>query len=428
MGFGGSRRLVGLGFGAIQAGLFAYEAQRSGAYAPPLMVDVRPELVAALRADGGHFRVNIARADRIDVADVGPVEAADSRIPADRERVVDAIAAADELASALPSVAFYRTDAPNSPHLLLAEALARRTAERPLIVLCAENHRSAAALLETAVLAALPAGSADLVHGKARWVDTVIGKMSGLIDDPAEIAALGLATITPHLHGAFLVEAFDRILIAAVGYAHGVPMHTGMAVLREVQDLAPFEDAKLLGHNATHALAGFLGQLAGLHRMAELEEVPGAMAFLRAAFIEESGRALIARHAGADALFTPRGYAAFADDLLARMVNPHLADTVERAARDPRRKLAWEDRLAGLVRVGLAVGVPTPRYAMGIAAGLAILGASSTSEREALLDEVWGRAARGQEGAIVRSAIEDGAVLLGRWRREGFEGLADLGG
>ena len=128
----------------------------------------------------------------------------------------------------------------------------------PLIVLCAENHRSAAALLQSAVAEALPVDQRWRAVDQARWADTVIGKMSGVIDDPDEIAALGLATITPGLPAAFLVEEFDRILISRVGSAGRAQLHTGMAVLREVDELAPFEDAKLLGHNATHALAGFL--------------------------------------------------------------------------------------------------------------------------------------------------------------------------
>ena len=147
MAFDGSRRLVVLGFGAIGAGLFVYEAQRTGDYAPPLVVDVRPELVAALRAADGRVRLNIAQADGVEVVELGPLEVADSTVAAERVRIIEAIAAADELASALPSVGLYRSDAPNSPHLLLAEGLRRRAGTEPLIVLCAENHRSAAALL-----------------------------------------------------------------------------------------------------------------------------------------------------------------------------------------------------------------------------------------------------------------------------------------
>ena len=425
MAFTGERHFVGLGFGAIQSGLFVYEAERTGSYAPPLVVDVRADLVAGLRADAGRFRVNIAQADRVDVATLGPVEVADSSEPAERDEVVRAIALADEFASALPSVAFYQTEAANSPHRLLADGLRMRTAPAPLIVFCAENHRSAAALLEEAVLEACDPKERDTVRRRARFIDTVIGKMSGVITDPAEIAAHDLATITEALPSAFLVEAFDRILVTRVDPS-GV-LHPGIPALREVDDLAPFEDAKLLGHNATHALAGFLGQASGLSLVAELRDVLGAMRFLRDAFTGESGAALIARHAGTDDLFTEAGYAAFADDLLDRMINPYLADTVERAARDPRRKLGWEDRLVGLLRLGLAEGVPTPSYAMGVAAGLDALrdaDPEATTDDASLLRSLWPSDVPVSEVEAVLVVVATGREQLVRWRRDGFEGLA----
>ncbi len=421
--FGGTRKLVGLGFGAIQSGLFVYEAQRTGDYAPPLVVDVRADLIAGLRADEGRVRVNIARSDRIDVAEVGPIEVADSTVTAERERIIEAVAAADEFTSALPSVAFYRSDAANSPHRLLAEGLRRRTEERPLVVFCAENHRSAAALLEEAVREAVPAGERETVRSRARYVDTVIGKMSGVITDATEIASLGLATVTSALPSAFLVEAFDRILVSRVDQAGS--LHPGMSVLREVDVLEPFEDAKLLGHNATHALGAFLGQSLGLTLFAELADVPGAVEFLRAAFIQESGATLRKRWAGADDLFTAAGYEAFADDLLARMVNPHLADTIERAARDPRRKLGWDDRLVGLIRLGLAEGVPTPRYAMGVAAGLDVLRRDDDrGNDEDLLSSLWPSVLPLEEVQRVLAAVRTGREALERWSAAGFEALS----
>ena len=413
MGFSGTRRLVGLGFGAIQSGLFVYEAHGTGEYAPPLVVDVRADLVAGLRADAGHFRVNIARADRVDVVDIGPVTVADSTRPAEAELVIEAIAAADELASALPSVAFYRTAGPASPHRLLAEGLRRRDRSSPLIVFCAENHRSAAELLEAAVLEAVPSDERATVAGRARYVDTVIGKMSGVITDPDELRQHGLATISSALDdAAFLVEEFDRILVSRAGDG----LHPGMPVLREVDDLAPFEDAKLLGHNATHALAGFLGSMLGLALVADLRDVDGAMEFLRSAFLEESGATLRRRWAGADRLFTEAGYEAFADDLLERMVNPYLADTVERAARDPRRKLGWDDRLIGLIRLALAEGVDTPRYAMGVAAGLEILRHDEAGTDEALLRSCWPDDVPADEAARVLAVVADGRARLSGWR------------
>ena len=420
--FGGTRRLVVLGFGAIGAGLFAYEAHRSGAYASPLVVDVQADLVAGLRAGGGRFRLNIARADGIDRTELGSVDVADPMNAADRERIVEAIAVADEIATALPSVELYDTPVAHSPHLLLAQGLVARSAARPLIVFCAENRRHAAALLEKAVMRAIRPAARDRVRERVRYADTVIGKMSGVVSDLAEVEALGLATITPALPSAFLVEEFDRILVSRIDPDGGADaLHPGMPALREVDDLAPFEDAKLLGHNATHALAGFLGSLLSLTRVAELRHVPAAMAFLRAAFLEESGRALIARHAGADALFTPQGFATYADDLLARMVNPWLADSIERAARDPHRKLGWDDRLIGLIRLGRAHGIATPRYAMGVAAGLELLRRRGAVGSPAeILAGCWPtrvdeRAARG-----VIAEVADGIELLAEWQAHGF--------
>jgi mannitol-1-phosphate 5-dehydrogenase len=422
MAFDGTRRLVGLGFGAIQAGLFVYEAQLSGDYAAPLLVEVRSDLVAALRAAGGRFSVNIARMDGIDTAQLGPVEVADSGAASDRARVIEAIASADELTTALPSVASYRSDAPNSPHRLIAAGLLRRHRPEPLLVICAENHRNAAALLTAAVADALPPAGRDEVLGRGRWIDSVIGKMSGVIDDPDELRALALATITPGQPAAFLVEEFDRILVSRADPDGGpAAQHPGMLVLREVGELGPFEDAKLLGHNAIHALAGCLGMLLGLERMSELTAVPGCLAFLRAAFLEESGAALIARHGGADELFTPAGYTAFADDLLARMTNPWLADTVERAARDPRRKLGWDDRLIGLIRLGHDEGVPTPRMAVGAAAALEIVepGEEPTTQLDRLR-ELWPDDVDPEEAAVVRSIVAGGIAALWAWRTEGF--------
>jgi mannitol-1-phosphate 5-dehydrogenase len=420
MAFKGDRRLVGLGFGAIQAGLFAYEAQRSGVYAPPLVVDVRADLVAGLRAAHGTARVNIAHADRIDSVAVGPMTVADSTDAADRRVIVEALAVADEAATALPSVAFYRSEAPNSPHRLLAAGLLARTRSSPLVVFCAENHRHAAALLEAAVLEAVEPGKRDRVRGRARFIDTVIGKMSGVITEPMEVADRGLIPVVPGLPTAILVEAFDRILVSRVDPS-GV-LHPGMAVLREVDDLTPFEDAKLLGHNAIHALGAFLGQLLGLPRYADLEAVPGAMAFLRAAFLDESGATLICRYRGVDALFSRAGFAAFADDLLERMTNPYLADTIERAARDPVRKLGWDDRLVGLIRLGLAHDVPTPRIAMGVAAGIeAIRSHGASGSDEAVLLDLWPDGLAPAVVGPVLDVVAGGREALTRWAASGFE-------
>jgi mannitol-1-phosphate 5-dehydrogenase len=106
------------------------------------------------------------------------------------------------------------------------------------------------------------------------------------------------------------------------------------------EDLLPFEEAKLYGHNATHALAAYVGSLRGLEQMAELRQFPDLLRFLRAAFVQESGEALTRKHAGKDRVFTREGFRYYAEDLLKRMTNPHLRDTVERVGRDRSESLA----------------------------------------------------------------------------------------
>lgn len=154
------------------------------------------------------------------------------------------------------------------------------------------------------------------------------------------------------------------------------------------------------------------------------------MDFLRAAFLDESGAALIRKHAGLDPLFTPEGYAAFADDLLARMVNPHLRDSTERVGRDPQRKLGWDDRLIGTMRVALSQGVTPRRFAMGAAAALArldpaYLEAGKLSEDQ--LGGLWpGIAPDNPERAAVLGHIEAGRRALLEWRERGFGDLESL--
>ena len=426
MSLTGSRRFVGIGFGPIQAGLFLYEASAAGTYAPPTIVDVRPDLVDDLRWNDGRFHLNIAGRLGIACVEIGPIRTENSAVPEDRDRIVAALAQADEAATALPSVETYRSAGPGSPHALFAEALRRRCRPAPLAVYCAENHRRAAAILEEAVLEAAEPRDRDAVRGRARFADTVIGKMSGVVTEPSEIASLGLTPMTPRSSSAFLVEEFNHIQVSALWSDAGraSQLLPGIAALEPVEDLEPFAAAKLLGHNATHALAAYLARLLGLRLIADLGGVPGAIPFLRAAFIDESGAGLMRRHRGAGALFTPAGFTDFADDLLERMTNPLLADTVDRAARDPRRKAGWDDRLVGVLRLGLATGVPTPSYAMGTAAALVDLDPSVMSvgraEVRALLRSIWPPSLEAAEADAVASLVVEGLDGLRRWRDSGF--------
>ncbi|HDZ69050.1 MAG TPA: hypothetical protein ENH43_01360 [Phycisphaerales bacterium] len=202
-------------------------------------------------------------------------------------------------------------------------------------------------------------------------MNTVIGKMSRVVTDSTEIAELKLKPIAPGIKRAFLVEEFNRILVGQTGISDFQP---GIEVFIEKDDLLAFEEAKLYGHNAIHALLGFLGDVRGYTRMAELKEDPAVMQIGRRAFLQESGTALIKKYAHLrDELFTEAGFRNYAEDLLERMTNPYLADTVARAGRDPLRKLGINDRIFGTMALALEYGIEPGNMALGAMAGIAVL-------------------------------------------------------
>jgi mannitol-1-phosphate 5-dehydrogenase len=430
MSLTGTRTYVGFGFGAIQAGLFLHEAFRSGAFRRLVVAEVLPEVVAAVRQAGGQYAVNIAHSDHVEHAKVGTIEIQDPAPAADRECLIDAIVEAEEIGTAIPSVAYYASEGPGSLHRILAQGLRRKATRRGprAVIYTAENHNQAAEILESKVMEEIPGAEREAVHSRVRFLNTVIGKMSGVISDPEEIRAQQLASITPGEERAFLVEAFNRILISKIRFEEA--FRRGIGVFEEKEDLLPFEEAKLYGHNATHALAAYLGAIRGVEHIADLRAIPGILSFLRAAFTEESGEALVRKNAGVDPLFTPEGYADYADDLLERMTNPYLRDTVERVGRDPRRKLGWDDRLIGTMRVALRQGVEPRRYAFGAAAALATLDPAvleGDTPLEAWLSPVWRDSSpEGHEKESVLVLIEDGRRRLRLWCESGFQDLEGL--
>jgi len=357
------RTFVGFGFGAIQGGLFLYEAFRSGNFDRLVVVEVLPDVVAALRRSGGRYRVNVATLAGLEVHEITGIEALNPKDPTDRIALLAALGEASEICTALPSVDFFSSVAP-----LLAEGL-RSTA----IIYTAENNNHAAELLEAAVRKLQPSLSVN-----QQFLNTVIGKMSGVVT-----ATGNLVAITDDLPRAFLVEEFNRILITQIS----VPgFRRGIEVFAEKPDLLPFEEAKLYGHNAVHALLGYLANQRGYQFMSDLAGDAELMQLGREAFLVESGPALIARRGGLDPLFTPAGYQAYAEDLLRRMMNPWLSDAVVRIIRDPRRKLSWQDRLIGTMRLALDAGIQPVRFTKGARAAVAVLAQEAPGIS---LDSLW---------------------------------------
>lgn len=360
---------VGFGFGPIQAGLFLYEAFRAGNFGRLVVAEVSPGLVDAVRRSGGVYTLNIAGASGVRTARIAGVEVLNPTVPADAAELARALADASEVCTALPSVAFFTKGSPSTAEFLRS-ALQAKLADPSLpacLVYAAENHNHAAEILQESCEAGLTPAERSRARERIQFLNTVIGKMSGITTDPAQMAAEGLAPLVEGVARAFLVEEFNRILISRISLPG---FHRGIPVFVEKEDLLPFEEAKLYGHNAVHALLGYLAARRGYEFMSQIADDATLMGIGRRAFTRESGPALCLRRAGCDDLFTPAGYQAYAEDLLARMTNPFLRDRIDRVIRDTPRKLGWEDRLVGTMRLALDAGIEPRRFALGVAAAL----------------------------------------------------------
>ena len=199
---------VGFGFGPIQAGFFVHEAVRSGNFSRIVIAEVDSRLVEAVQGNHGRYYVNVAHKDGIETVEIEGVELLDSTVVQDREKLRDALSAATEIVTSLPSVAFYTTGEGGSIAALIAEGLLSSTVPITFIY-TAENNNYAAEILERSVNKFID----KPVNHFVQYFNTVIGKMSQVVTDTKKIKRMKLQPIAPGLNKAFLVEEFDQILI-----------------------------------------------------------------------------------------------------------------------------------------------------------------------------------------------------------------------
>ncbi|MCF6269878.1 MAG: hypothetical protein L3J41_09215 [Melioribacteraceae bacterium] len=359
-----NKTFLGFGLGAIQSGLMLLEAVKSGNFKRFVILEVNEKLVAEIRNAGNSMIVNTATKGGIDKLRIENIEIYNPTNPNDLNEIDEAIFSADEMATAIPSVDYYELGGESSIANLLAKNI---NPLKPQILYASENNMFAAELL----LKQVQKHSTKDVLRNFMILNTVIGKMSGVIQDAKTISELGLDTITNKSSSAILVEEFNKIIVSSIthpGYSKGIN------VFVEKEYLTPFEEAKLFGHNAVHSMLGFLAYLKGYNYMSEIKNDKELWNYGETAFQKESGAFLLKKYDHInDTLFTQEGFLNYGNDLLERMTNPYLKDEVQRICRDPLRKLGYSDRLVGTIREALKQGVTANTIAKGVLAGLCYL-------------------------------------------------------
>jgi mannitol-1-phosphate/altronate dehydrogenase len=337
------KTFLGFGLGAVQSGLMLFEAYKSNNFSRFVILEVNANLVRDIRANHCTMTINTATKNGIIKSIISGFEIYNPNDPKDRAFIASAIHEADEMATAIPSTDFY--DLGDNP---LAWLLAHNiNSRKPQIIYASENNNYAAEILQDKIKTYADYGT----MGQFQTINTVIGKMGGVIQDDVTVQKLGLDRITPESKTAVLVEEFNHIIISKI---HLPNYQRGIEVFQEKDDLLPFEEAKLFGHNAVHSMLGFFAALRGYTFMSEIRNDPKLYEYGVRAFMDESGAFLMDKYKKFDdPLFTRVGFTFYATDLLERMTNPYLRDEVQRICRDPLRKLDYDDRFFGTIRGAL---------------------------------------------------------------------------
>jgi mannitol-1-phosphate 5-dehydrogenase len=359
---------LGVGLGPIQTGIFLSGAARGG-FERIVIAEVDDKLKDAVNSSEGKISINIAGQDKVYQEEIPGLEVYNPQNEEELSSLIEAASVADEIATALPSVDFFKYIAP-----WLKKGFEISPAKRRFIY-TAENNNHAAEILQESIGDGFP---------NTFYLNTVVGKMSGVVSSD-ECDASSLAPLCDSAGRGHLVEEFNRIFISS---APGIEERKVQG-LYDKPDLYPFEEAKLYGHNAIHFLLGFLGKREGCEYMSDLKERSELMDFARSAFIDESGVALCSKWKGVDELFTPSGFKFYAEDLLVRMTNPFLKDGIDRITRDLPRKLAWDDRSVGAMRVALSQGVTPVKISSGAALAAAELFGNDCDSIRKGFESLW---------------------------------------
>ncbi|MBN2641187.1 MAG: DUF4432 family protein [Victivallales bacterium] len=367
------KTFLGIGAGPIQTGIFV-----SGAFAGNfnriVLADVDAELVAAIRKSGS-ITVNTAKKNEVLSHTYTNIEIYNPMDKEDLNKLIEIASEAIALATALPSTAFYR-------HLgWVRDAFAMRPQQQRYFY-AAENSTTAARELHAAI------GDFPQTY----YLDTVIGKMSKIFSTEE----CALPPLAPGMTRGHLVEEFNTI------YSNSAPNieQIGIVGIYPKEELEPFEEAKLYGHNAVHFLLATLADRKGCRYMNEVVKYPELLRSALKALKEECGSALCKKFTGKDEFFTPEKFQRYADELITRMVSPVLKDSIERIIRDPERKLDWNDRIIGAIRLCLSQGINPAELAAGIVIDKDI---SAKWRQSADYDE--------QEGRAVINAIRNSAMF-----------------
>jgi mannitol-1-phosphate 5-dehydrogenase len=237
---------------------------------------------------------------------------------------------------------------------VIAQGLQRRAElnlDEPLNLIACENLIDNSKILHDYVFSHLPAEVQP-------YVEAHNGFPGCVVDRVVTNASEAERAINPLL---VIAEGQGHWTVDRLGFVGEPPLIKGMKL---TDNLAAYVEQKIFTLNTAHAATGYLGYLKGyefIHQAIQDPEIRQVVTGV----IQESSSALIKRHK-----LNPEAQAHYAATTLQRFENSTVPDPVLRVVREPRRKLAPNDRLIKPALLALEVGVTPLNLATAIAAAL----------------------------------------------------------
>ena len=288
-----------------------------------VFVDTVPEIIDALNTKGKYKAIikdtlPPGTPDEIWVENVSGISAFDS------EAVSNAVAGAELVSTAVGANIL--------PRILpvIAKGILKRST--PVSLLFCENLRGVSEMARNEMKKLLPEDFD--IDSRIGFVTTSIGKMVPIMPneirerDPLEVWG----------------EAYNQILADKDGFVNELPEIKGL-VLKS--NFKAYMDRKLFIHNLGHATAAYFGFLKNKIAIWECMADESIRAETKKV-MQEAGDALIKTYPSE---FNEKNIEEHIEDLLKRFANKSLGDTVFRVGRDLKRKLSYDDRCIGALRL-----------------------------------------------------------------------------
>lgn len=338
-----NKKIVIFGAGKIGRSFIGQLFGRSGYTV--VFIDVDPVVVDLLNKRGS-YRV-VIKGDTDTEINVGNVRAVSGRDP---EKVSEEVSTAGILAVSVGKFALERVIP------VIARGLKIRYENNPglpLDIIIAENMRDASEFMSGLLTENLPSGFP--VNSYVGLIETSIGKMVPIMTS-AELEKDPLMVFA---------EPYNTLILDGKGFRNPIPDVKGLA---PKENIKAWVDRKAFIHNLGHATAAYYGfyRHPGAIYMYEILEDKEVYDFTREVMVES---ALILLEAYPHD-YTYDDLMAHIDDLLTRFRNKALKDTIYRVGSDLIRKLSYDDRFMGAIRLAEQTGKPYDKILRAMSYGL----------------------------------------------------------